>query len=113
MPQFLLNVWHDEEYELDFTTEEAKLRVAAVGRFNAELEAASALVFACGLQPASSATVARTDGTTVDEGPYAGVAPQIGGFWVIEAPDRAAAQEWARKAAAAGGYDIEVRQLAG
>ena len=113
MAQFLLSVWHDDEYDLDFSTEEAKRRVAAVGRFNAELEAAGALAFACGLHPASTATVARPGGAAVDEGPYAGIAPQIGGFWVIEADDRESALEWARRAAAAGGYSIEVRQLAG
>jgi hypothetical protein len=115
MPQFLLTVWHDDEYELDFTTEEARRAMAEVGRFNADLEADGALVFACGLQSASTATVARVTGNDamVDEGPYAGIAPQAGGFWVIEVADRETAHDWARRGALAGGYPVEVRRLSG
>ena len=76
---------------------------------------AGAWVFAAGLQPASSATVVRSSGGEVSmtDGPYAETKEQMGGFWVIEAPDLDAALAWAGKAAAACGEPIEVRPAQG
>ncbi len=111
MAQYLLSVWHDDEYEVDFESEESQRLFAQVGAFNAELDAAGGLVFAGGLTPASSATVIRATGTDVSmtDGPYAESKEQMGGFWVIEAPDLDAALEWARKGAAACEESVEVR----
>lgn len=111
MAQYLLSVWHDEEYEVDFEGEEMQRIGAQVGRFNADLEAAGGLVFAGGLNPASSATVIRSNGGDVSmtDGPYAESKEQMGGFWVIEAADLDAALEWARKGAAACEGPVEVR----
>jgi hypothetical protein len=115
MPQYLISVWHDETYETDFSTPEAQGRVAQVAAFNDELQNAGAWVFAAGLLPASSATVVRSSGGDVSmtDGPYAETKEQMGGFWVIEAPDLDAALEWAGKAAAAGGEPVEVRPTQG
>ena len=110
MPQYLMSVWHDDEYEVDFSTPEAQRLGKQVGAFNAELEAAGAWVFGAGLQPASTATVLRS-GTSVSmtDGPYAETKEQMGGFWVIEAADLDAALEWARGAAAACEGPVELR----
>jgi hypothetical protein len=48
MPQYLLVLWHDQEYELDFSSPDAQRTVAQVGAFNEELMAAGAWVFAAG-----------------------------------------------------------------
>lgn len=115
MSQYLLSVWHDEEYEVDFESEDAQRLGAQVGRFNTELESAGAWVFAGGLHPASSATVVRSTGGEVSmtDGPFAESKEQMGGFWVIEAPDLDAALEWARKGAAACEGPVEVRPFQG
>ncbi len=115
MGHYLLSVWHDEEYEVDFSSDDAQRRTAQVGEFNAELESAGALQYGGGLQPASSATVTRSDGgdVSVKEGPYVSVPQQMGGFWIFEAPDRAAAEQWAQKAAAACEQAVELRPLQG
>jgi hypothetical protein len=115
MPQYLISVWHDDTYETDFSTPEAQRRVAQVGAFNDELQKAGAWVFAAGLHPASSATVVRSSGGRVSmtDGPYAETKEQMGGFWVIEAPDLDAALEWAGKAAAANEGPVEVRPAQG
>ena len=115
MPQYLISVWHDESYETDFSTPEAQARVAQVGAFNEELRTAGAWVFAVGLLPSSSATVVRTSGGEVSmtDGPYAETKEQMGGFWVIEAPDLDAALEWGGKAAAASEGPVEVRPAQG
>src|SRR3978361_1721409 len=110
MPQYLLSVWHDDEYEVDFSTPDAQRMVAQVGALNAELESAGAWVFGAGLHPASSATVVRAGATvSMTDGPYAETKEQMGGFWVIEAPDLDAALGWAAKAAAACEGPVELR----
>jgi hypothetical protein len=115
MPQYLISVWHDDTYETDFSTPEAQRRIAQVGAFNDELMKAGAWVFAAGLHPASSATVVRSSAGEVSmtDGPYAETKEQMGGFWVIEAPDLDAALEWAGRAAVASEEPIEVRPAQG
>ena len=114
MPQYLLSVWHDDEYEVDFSTPDAQRLSAQVGAFNAELESAGAWVFGAGLQPASSATVVRAgDRMSMTDGPYAETKEQMGGFWVIEAPDLDAALDWARRAATACEGPVELRPMQG
>ena len=113
MPQYLISVWHDDDYEVDFSTPEAQRLGAQVGALNAEMEKAGAWVFGAGLQPASSATVFRPGEGSVamTDGPYAETKEQIGGFWVIDAPDRDTAMDWASKAAAACEGPVELRPM--
>jgi hypothetical protein len=115
MPQYLVSVWHDAAYEVDFSAPDAQRTVAQVGAFNEDLQNAGAWVFAAGLHPASSATVVRSSAGDVSmtDGPYAETKEQMGGFWVIEAPDLDAALEWAGKAAAACEGPVEVRPCQG
>ena len=114
MPQYLMSVWHDDEYAVDFSTPEAQRLGAQVGAFNQELEQAGAWVFGAGLLPASSATVLRPGATvSMTDGPYAETKEQMGGFWVIEAVDLDAALEWAKKAAAACEGPVELRPMQG
>jgi hypothetical protein len=115
MPQYLLSVWHDEDYAVDFSSLEAQARVAQVTAFNEELQQSGAWVFAAGLQPASSATVVRPSGDHVSmtDGPYAETKEQMGGFWIIQAADLDAALDLAARGAAASGGPIELRPLQG
>jgi hypothetical protein len=115
MPQYLMSVWHDDDYVVDFSSEEAQRNVAQVGAFNDKLMSAGAWVFGAGLHPASSATVVRAQEGQVSmtDGPYAESKEQMGGFWVIEAPDLDAALEWAAQAAAACEGPVEVRPAQG
>ncbi len=116
MAQYLMSIWHDGEYEVDFSTPEAQAMVAQVGAFNQELMDTGTWVFGGGLQPASSATVLRATGggdVSMTDGPYAESKEQMGGFYVIEAPDLDAALAWARKAAVACGGPVELRPFQG
>ena len=115
MPQYLLSVWHDEDYVVDFSTPEAQDRVAQVGAFNDELQRSGAWVFAAGLHPASSATVVRpaAEGVSMTDGPYAETKEQMGGFWIIQAADLNVALDMAARGATASGGPIEVRPLQG
>jgi hypothetical protein len=111
MPQYLMSVWHDDEYTPDFSSPEAQRIGAQVGAFNDELQQAGAWVFGAGLRPASSATVLRAVGSEVSmiDGPYAETKEQMGGFWIIEAADFDGALGWAAKATAACELPVELR----
>ena len=115
MAQYLLSVWHDEEYVVDFSTEEAQRLGAQVGAFNQELLDSGGFVFGGGLNPASSATVVRAAAGSISmtDGPYAETKEVMGGFWVIEATDLDAALDWAAKAATACEGPVEVRPFQG
>jgi hypothetical protein len=109
--QYLLSV-HSVEGAPTPTRDEIAPIQAAVGKVNAELQAAGAWVFAGGLHPPDSATVVRTSGTgdvMMTDGPFVEGKEHIGGVWVIEAPDLDAALAWAAKATAACRQPVEVR----
>ncbi len=112
MAQYLLSVWHDEEYVVDFTSPEMQRIGPKVGALNEELEKVGAWVFGAGLQPASSATVIRPgEPVSMTDGPYAETKEQMGGFWIIEAADFDAALAWAKKASAACEGPVELRPM--
>ncbi len=110
MKQYLLAV-HSVEGQPLPSEEEMQRAFRQVDAFNAEVQAAGAWVFAGGLHPPSTATVVRVqDGDVVTtDGPFAETKEQLGGFWVIEAPDLDAALGWARKATVACSGPVEVR----
>jgi hypothetical protein len=115
MPQYLLSVWHDNEYEPDFSTPDAQRQAAQVSAFNDDLQKAGAWVFAGGLRPASSATVVRSAGGEVSmtDGPYAETKEQMGGFWIVQAEDMDVALALAGRATAACELPVEVRPMDG
>ena len=115
MAQYLLAVWHDEDFVVDFSGDEMQRRVAQVGAFNVELADSGSFVFGGGLTPASSATVLRATAGEVSmtDGPYAETKEVVGGFWVIEAADLDEALAWASKATLACEGPIEVRPFQG
>jgi hypothetical protein len=82
-----------------------------VNVFNAELQEQGVWVFGGGLYPPDTATVVRVkegDVLTTD-GPFAETKEQLGGFWIIKAPDLDAALKWAAKGAEACKGAVEVR----
>lgn len=115
MTQYLLSVWHDDDYVVDFSGDDMQRLAAQVSAFNEELQSSGAWVFAGGLEPAHTATVVRSsDGaTTTTDGPFAETKEVMGGFWVIEAADLDAALTWARKGALACEGPVEVRPFQG
>ena len=84
---------------------------AEFGAFNEALSKAAGAATGERLQPSSAATTVRQqDGKTdVLDGPYADTKEQLGGFWVVEAPDLDAALEIAKKGSAACMGAVEVR----
>ena len=119
MTQYFLTMPHDSATEptmesmQEFDPAELAAVMAAVDEFNTALKDSGAWLFAGGLNPPSTAkTVDATSGETrvLDE-PFVEAPSYVGGFWVIEAADEAAAVEWATRASAAVQSRIEVRAL--
>ncbi len=110
MTQYLLSVHH--AYGQEPPSEEAIAQAYRdVDALNAELQESGAWIFAGGLHEPSTATVVRVEDGEVltTDGPFAEAKEQLGGFWVITAPDLDAALEWARKATVACQNPVEVR----
>lgn len=113
MPQFLLSVWHDEDYVVDFSSEDAQRVMGQVGALNEELMSSGAWVFGGGLMPASSAATARPGGApgeaTLTDGPYAETKEQLLGLYVLDCASLEEALQIARdlgEANPGGAYEI-------
>ena len=109
MKQYLLSVYQPEGEPPAPAILEAVMR--DVDAFNQELMAEGAWVFAGGLHPASTATTVRVQGDEVitSDGPFAETKEQLGGFWVVQAPDLDAALALAARATKACQAPVEVR----
>jgi len=113
MTQYLLSVYQPDGP----TPPPAELRriMAGVDALNQEIKDAGAWVFAAGLQPPDTATTARPqDGEVLTtDGPFAEGKEHLGGFTIVDAPDRDAALDWGRKLSRVTGLPVEVRPFAG
>ena len=110
MTQYLLSV-HMVDGEAPPSQEAMQKAYADVDAFNAKLQAQGAWVFGGGLHPADTATVVDATGGDVltTDGPFAEAKEQLGGFWIISAPDLDAALKWAAEGSAACSAPVEVR----
>ena len=82
-----------------------------VDAFNQKVTEAGIWVFGGGLETPDTATVVdgRSDDVTTTDGPFSEAKEQIGGFWVLEAPDLDAALKLAAEASNACRGRVEVR----
>ncbi|MCE1178456.1 MAG: YciI family protein [Micrococcales bacterium] len=110
MSQYLLSVHHDFDNAYDEGTDLEQV-YADVGAFNTALTDSGAYRFAGGLMPGSSAKVvdARAGEAVTTDGPYLESKELLGGFWVIDVADDAAALDWAARGSAACRQKVEVR----
>ena len=116
MTQYFLSLPHDSAEEQTMASmDPAELQAvfAEVDAFNNGLREAGAWVFAGGLNPPSTATTVDYTGDTplLTDGPFVEAKEYLGGFWIVEAADDAAAVEWAKQASAALQSRVEVRAL--
>jgi hypothetical protein len=111
MPQYLVAVYHPDDYDPSVETEATIEEIHAINR---ELIAAGARKFACGLSSAGNAKSLRVQPDSkvlVTDGPYTETKEHMGGFWILEAADLDEALAWARKGAVACRASGEVREI--
>ncbi len=114
MPTYLLSVYGPAERNEfgNYPSREAMLQAFAdTGAFNERLQRDGHLVFADGLEPATTATVVdgQGDKPTFTDGPYLETKEYLGGFWVIEAADLDVALALAAEGSKACRGRVEVR----
>ncbi|PYX20297.1 MAG: transcription initiation protein [Acidobacteria bacterium] len=87
--------------------------VAAMMKYNEELQKAGVLLALEGLHPPSmGARVSFAGGKPkVTDGPFAEAKEVVGGYWMIQAKSREEAIEWASRCPASDNEIIEIRQV--
>ncbi|HEX2525005.1 MAG TPA: YciI family protein [Geminicoccus sp.] len=87
--------------------------VAAMMRYNEELQKAGVLLALDGLHPPSmGARVSFAGGRPkVTDGPFAEAKEVVGGYWMIQVSSRDEAIQWASRCPASDNEIIEVRQV--
>jgi hypothetical protein len=110
MAQYLVAIHHPDNYDPAVAEDAAMSR--DIDTLNDDMVAAGVRVFVGGLKPVSQAKSVRLDasGLSVEtDGPYLPTHEHVGGFWVLDVPDEAAALYWAHKATIACRAPVEVR----
>jgi hypothetical protein len=111
--QYLLTLYAEEAGFQRMTKEQQQQGMAAYMAYTEALKQAGLYKGSNRLQPIATATTVRTvDGKTqVLDGPYADTKEQLGGYFLIEAPDLDAALSWAARCPGAQHGVIEVRPI--
>ena len=112
MKYLILNYVQPDEYASEDDDRRAA-QGSVWGPYIKALEEAGVMVSGSALHPASTSTTVRVrEGQRdIQDGPYADTKEQIGGFFVIEAPNLDVAMEWAAKNPAASSGAVEVRPV--
>src|SRR5215475_5934543 len=97
--QYLLLIHADEKAMQTATPEQNGARLAAYGAYMKAMADAGVIKGGQRLHPASTATTVRVKNgkTSVLNGPYAEVKEQLGGYFLIDAPDVDSAISWAAR----------------
>jgi len=108
-------VYGPAEYDNEFygygSEEEMRESMAETSAFNDKLKEAGYWVFADGLEQVSAAVVVDGQGAApiVTDGPYPEAKEHIGGFWIIDVPDRDIALQLAAEGSKACRGKVELR----
>ena len=113
MSRFMLLLYANEAAGEAISSEDMAMWMDKMGEYSDALKKADALVSTGGLAPTRSARTihANKDGVQVNNGPYADTHEQLGGYYLIEAADMDAAQDWAAKCPAALWGHVEIREV--
>ena len=106
MPQYLVSVWHDDDYsDIDYSSADMQRIGAQVNALNEEIQRVGAWVFGAGLRPTSSATV----GAGSRSGPWTG-APIWCSWWPHVCQDRASAKSNSNRSIRSAGAATSLRR---
>jgi hypothetical protein len=111
--QYLLLIYDNEAAMATASEADKGQMTAAYGAYTEAMAKAGVLGGGNRLRPTSTATTIRSPGgkTQVLDGPYAETKEQLGGYYLIEAPDLDAALSWAERCPGAAMGAIEVRPI--
>jgi hypothetical protein len=111
--QYMLLAYVDQLTYAKMTPEEQKQGLGAYQSFMEALHKAGAYQASGRLQPTTTATTVRVSNgkTQVLNGPYLETKEQLGGYFLIEAPDLDAALSWAARCPASHHGTVEVRPI--
>ncbi|SRR6266545_7853582 len=107
--RYLLLLAGDEPAEAALPEAELQRILTEHGTFADRLRSDNAYVFGAALDRSSNATTVA--GGVLTDGPFAEGREQIGGFYVIDAPDLDKALEYAGQMPASPGLRIEIRPV--
>jgi hypothetical protein len=111
--QYMLLLYVDQNAYAKLTPEEQKQGLGAYVSFMEALKKAGAYQTSGRLQPTTTATTVRVSNgkTQVLNGPYTETKEQLGGYFLIDAPDLDAALSWAARCPASQHGTVEVRPI--
>ncbi|HEY3073841.1 MAG TPA: YciI family protein [Burkholderiales bacterium] len=111
--QYLLLIYGNENAMLNAPKEAASQMIGAYAAYTEALQKAGVRVGSNRLRPTSEATTVRNPNgkKSVLNGPFAETKEQLGGYYLIEAPDLDAALSWAARCPGAAHGSIEVRPV--
>ncbi|KKC37369.1 hypothetical protein WH87_12560 [Devosia epidermidihirudinis] len=109
--KYLLMLYADEAAGAAIPKDQMDRFMDMMRAYQSELEKAGAFVSTSALQPTSAARTIWTEGGALrsHDGPYAQTSEQLGGYYIIDAPDMESAVRLAGKCPAATWGKIEVR----
>ena len=117
--RYMVIVKSDPQTEdMEMPPEAMEQMYATMGRYNEQLADAGVMLAGEGLLPSSKGFKVRFDGDerSVIDGPFTEAKELVAGWWIFQVDSREEAIEWISKApfgGVPGGFELEVRQLAG
>jgi hypothetical protein len=113
--EYLLMIYGEESMWDKMTPEQQQQGAAAYMAYTEALKTAGVLKGSNRLRPTPTATTVRpvNGKTQVLDGPFADTKEQLGGYYLIEAPDLDAAMQWAGRCPGVQHGVVEVRAVWG
>jgi len=112
--RFMFMIHHDEDELRALPEGEMRALIDGALEYTDELRRTGHYIVSDALEFSPTARTIRVRGGKVSatDGPFAETKEQLGGFWIITAPDLDAALAWAAKGSAACAGPVEVRPFA-
>ena len=111
--QYMLLIYTNEKQMQGLSKADSDKSLAAYGAYGEALKKGGVIVGGNRLKPTETATTVRTANgkTQILNGPYAETKEQLGGYFMIEAPDLDTAISWASRCPGASHGTVEVRPI--
>jgi|SRR5580700_5734700 hypothetical protein len=111
--KYMLLIYDQESFFDTLPEKQIGELMSAFGSFTQALQKSGVYVAGQRLSPVSTATTVRKGAKDmqVADGPFAETKEQLGGFYMIEAPDLDAALKWAKQCPGAWYGAVEVRPV--